>query len=215
MKNIVFFDIDGTLIVGQSQLFLVRYLYKRKRVSSVFLLNIIFWFALYKIGIIRDPESIMKKSFVLLRGWKVKDVKSMFEDFFQKDLRNRINIKTWSKLQKHLSSGDEVVIITNIMEPLAKVIAEFFGVKKLYSSVIETKNGVYTGRIAGEIVYGKEKAKVANTFLKDTPQNVTTIAYADHMSDKNLLEMVDRAVVVSPKKNLYKYARNNSWEIIE
>jgi hypothetical protein len=49
-KIAVFFDVDDTLIDGQTQKLMVSYFYQKKKINFIFLLKIYFWFLLYKIG---------------------------------------------------------------------------------------------------------------------------------------------------------------------
>jgi HAD superfamily hydrolase (TIGR01490 family) len=216
MKNIVFFDIDDTLVRGQSQLLLVKYLFKRRKVSFFFLVYIIFWFVFYRLGLIKNPKVVMEKSFLLLKNWNIKDFDNLVESFVNEIIAQRVNEKIYNKLLNHQQSGDEIVIITNVMEPLAKVIANFFKVNILYSTQLEINNEKYTGKIQGEIVYGETKAKNAQEFLSGLDsKDRTTSAYADHLSDRYLLELVDKPHVVNPKKKFRDYAIIHSWEIIE
>lgn len=216
MKNIVFFDIDDTLVRGQSQLLLVKYLFKRRKVSFFFLVYIVFWFVFYRLGLIKNPKVVMEKSFLLLKNWNIKDFDNLVESFVNEIIAQRVNEKIYNKLLNHQQSGDEIVIITNVMEPLAKVIANFFKVNILYSTHLEINNGKYTGKIQGEIVYGETKAKNAQEFLSGLDsKDRTTSAYADHLSDRYLLELVDKPYVVNPKKKFRDYAIIHSWEIIE
>ena len=46
-KIAVFFDIDDTLIKGQTQKLMVSYFYHKRKINSLFLLEIYFWFLLY------------------------------------------------------------------------------------------------------------------------------------------------------------------------
>jgi hypothetical protein len=50
-KIAVFFDVDDTLIDGQTQKLMVSYFYQKKKINFIFLLQIYFWFLLYKIGV--------------------------------------------------------------------------------------------------------------------------------------------------------------------
>lgn len=57
MKELVIFDIDGTIIKGQSQVLFLRYLLSIHRITRVFYLKILLWFILYKLGIVKDQKN--------------------------------------------------------------------------------------------------------------------------------------------------------------
>ncbi|MDD2935642.1 MAG: hypothetical protein PHX25_04205, partial [Candidatus Pacebacteria bacterium] len=61
----VIFDVDDTLIKGQSQKIFIDYLFKKKMISFFVYLKILIWFSLYKIGLGSNPKSVAEDSFKL------------------------------------------------------------------------------------------------------------------------------------------------------
>ena len=67
MRELVIFDLDNTLIKGQSQAFLLSYLLKKGVITPFFYLKLMSWFIFYKLGLIKNPGRIMDYSFSFLK----------------------------------------------------------------------------------------------------------------------------------------------------
>ena len=158
--SLAIFDLDGTLIKGQSQQFLVFYLYKKKWLGTFRLVVILFWFLGYKIGICRDPNWIFDYAFECVKGKSLEDGDKMVESFFHDVLKRKFNDQTVSRLKKHQEKGDEVILVSNAIEPIVRIVANNLGIEKFFSTKLETKSGVYTGKIKGKAVYHQRKIDV-------------------------------------------------------
>jgi len=216
MNNIVIFDIDNTIIKGQSQQLLLKYLFKKRKINIFFLLKLYFWFFLYKFSIVKNPLPIMEYSFKLVKDWDINLVDKIINDFFYSTLKKNIYSKIEKIIQKHIKNNDEILIISNTIYPLAKVIAEYLNIKNVFATQLEIKNKKYTGNLYKEIVYSKKKVKVAKKFIRKNHLTLkNSYAYADHLSDLSLLKLVDHPIVVNPNKKFNKIARKKNWKIIK
>src|SRR5660397_221692 len=54
--NLAFFDLDGTLVVGQTQRLLVTFLREKGMIGLGFLLGTGIWFILYRMGLVKAGE---------------------------------------------------------------------------------------------------------------------------------------------------------------
>ena len=61
--------------------------------------------------------------------------------------------------QMHLEAGQRVWLVTATPVEVAGVIARRLGLTGALGTVAETKDGVYTGRLVGEILHGEAKAE--------------------------------------------------------
>ena len=60
--------------------------------------------------------------------------------------------------QMHLDAGQRVWLVTATPVEVATVIAKRLGLTGALGTVAETEDGVYTGRLVGEILHGEAKA---------------------------------------------------------
>jgi len=212
--KLVIFDLDNTLINGQSQQFLLSYAFKKGLIGSGSTFIIMVWFAAYRLSLINDPRHALRFAFDrLLRGRRSIDLRRLLEDFYKDVLEKKINRRAADRLKRHQEQGDRIILLSNSLKPLVDLLAEKFGITERIATVPEEIGGVYTGRIIGRIAYGENKLELARPMLEQTGQ-AGSVAYADHWSDLPLLLSVSEPVAVNPDKKLARFARENNWEII-
>lgn len=215
MKRIVFFDLDNTLIKGQSQQFLMKYLLKKRKVSFLFLVKIYILFFLWKASLLKDVIPIRKKVYRAFKDWDVNATKALISDFFESELKCLFYPEALEILRQHMKNGDEVVLISGTINLLTEVIKNHIGIEYYISTVLEEKNGRFTGEVSNLILYGENKVKVVKEFLEKHGFSLeNSYAYADHISDLSFLKLVTYPNVVNPDKLLKRVAAINSWPIL-
>lgn len=215
MRELVIFDIDNTLIRGQSQKILLKYLFKRKLISRFYYIKVYLWFVLYKLGFIKSPKKIMEYAFKFLRNRKIEEVNKIADDFFETVLKNFIFTKAVDIINEHKSKNREILLLSNAINIIIKRIAQFLGIKNYTGTNLEIVDNKFTGKIIGNIVYGEEKIKCINDFIKANDLTLNNSwAYGDHISDLHILKKVKYPVVVNPDKFLKKEANKRNWPIL-
>ena len=159
MSNVIFFDIDDTIINGQSQPRLVKYLFFKGKINILFLIRVYFWFILYKLSLIKSPLSIMEYSFRFISGWRIDLTEKILNEFYNDNLKVKLNRKVIDEINYHKKQGNIIIIVTNVFYSLAKIIADNLGIDKVIATNLEIENNRYTGKIKGEIVYGENKVR--------------------------------------------------------
>jgi putative phosphoserine phosphatase / 1-acylglycerol-3-phosphate O-acyltransferase len=215
MSELVIFDLDGVIINGQSQQIFLNYLFRKKIVGLFFYLKILFWFVLYKMGLVKNPKKIMEYAFAFLKSKKTEDVEIMAGRFFDENLKKFIFPEIVDIINKHKLSGRELLIVSNAADFIVKKTAGFLGIKNYVGTKLEIVNGIFTGRISGDITYGKNKVKFAEDFIKKNNLDLkNSFAYADHISDLDLLLIVKNPVAVNPDRALFLEAKKRNWRIL-
>ena len=120
-------------------------------------------------------------------------------------------------LDYHLSEGHYCVLLSASPQPLVEQIASLLDVPCGIGTVIETDNGVLTGRIEQPMCYGQGKLDRLGHVIgwPEADSTKMTYAYADSMSDLPLLESVESPVVVSPDRRLRRLAAERDWPVME
>ena len=215
MKELVIFDVDETIVHGQSQELFLRYLLKIKRIGYFFYLKLLTWFVLYKIGIIKDPKKPMVYAYSFLKGKSVAEIAWLAHDFFERTLKSAIYPRAIDIIREHKNMGRIVVLVSNSIEQIVKELADYLHIDSYITTTLETKDGYYTGVIHG-MVYGNYKTEVVNKFIKENDLNLETAwAYGDHISDQPLLSIVANPVVVNPSPALMEIAQKKHWPIMK
>lgn len=216
MRELVILDLDGTIIKGQSQLLFLNYLFKKKVIGLFFYLKIYFWFLLYNIGIINNPKNIMIFAFSFLRDKKSSQIEDLVNNFFNEVLKKFIFSEMVGIINEHISKNRELLIISNAADIIVKKVAEFLNINNYIGTKLETKNRIFTGDILGDIIYGKNKANYVKGFIRENNLNFkNSWAYADHVSDLDLLLLVANPYAINPDKLLFREAKKRSWPILK
>lgn len=213
-KIAVFFDVDDTLIKGQTQKLMLNYFYQKKKINSLFFLKIYFWFFLYKIGIISKGIALMEKAYKLLNGMRLSDFKESLLDLFEKEIKARIYPQAIEKINFHRKEKHEIILLSKSCKVLIDIIKDYLNLPLAIGTELEIKNGILTGKIEGKVLHGEEKVKKIkelasynNWDLKDS------YAYTDHHSDLPLLKIVGHPCLVNPDNKLKKESKKYNWPI--
>jgi HAD superfamily hydrolase (TIGR01490 family) len=212
--RVAFIDIDGTLLKGQSQLYFVKYLRERKKLSFVQNLLLISWFIFYKLGFVDSPKRALLYAINSFKGKSGMEVDSLAQDFFDKILRDKIYPKAGELIREIVESGHKPILVSAAIQPIVSAISKHFQVSDYICTQLEKNDGILTGRIDGNPVYGEEKISAVMKYCKEHDIDINSSeAFADHLSDKALLEKAGKAIAVNPTSGLYNLAVEKKWSI--
>ncbi len=215
MKNLVIFDVDNTIVKGQSQALFIKYLYKKKYVSSFYYLTLISWVVLYKFHLVKDPLPPMKYGLSFIKGKTVNEGEKIVNNFFDEVLVKYIYKQALDIIKKYKNEGSDIILVSNAPDILVKKIANYLGVENFLSTKVESENGVYTGNIFGEIMYGEQKLIAVKKYIEVSGHTLeNSYAYGDHDSDIHLLKNVAHPYAVNPSGKLKKIAIKNNWPVL-
>jgi len=215
MKELVILDLDGVIIKGQSQKHLLDYLKRKKIISLFFYTKICILFTFYKLKLIKDPEKIMKQAYIFLKGKNVGYVEKTINDFFDNYLRGFLYLDMIDIINKHKSADKELIILSNSADFIVKKVANYLNIKYYIATNFEIINDLFTGNIDGDIIYGKNKINAIKRFINEMGLTFkNSYAYADHISDRGLLEIVEQPFAINPDKLLFKEAFKKNWKVI-
>jgi len=196
----------------------LNYLFRKKIVGLLFYLRINLWFILYKLGFLKKHETIvgiMNYSFSFLRAKKVSEIDFLINDFFDEVLKKFIFSEMVGIINEHKSKNRELLIISNAADIIVKKVAEFLNIENYIGTKLEVVDKEFTGKIVGNIVYGKNKPDLVKNFAeKNNLDFKNSWAYTDHISDLGLLLLVPSPCVVNPDKILLKEAKKRNWPVL-
>ena len=92
-------------------------------------------------------------------GHTVAELRRIGEEIFDEVMADKIWPGTRALAQMHLDAGQRVWLVTATPVEVADVIARRLGLTGALGTVAETEDGVYTGRLVGEILHGEAKAE--------------------------------------------------------
>lgn len=121
-------------------------------------------------------------------------------------------------VRDHLRQGDLCAIITATNSFVTAPIAREFGVAHLIATEPESRDGRFTGRVAGTPCFRDGKLKRLDEWLAARGQRLgdfaETVFYSDSHNDLPLLRRVTRPVAVDPDEALAAEAARRRWAVL-
>lgn len=215
MKEVVILDVDNTILKGFSQELLVGYLRKKGYVSFLYRIILGLWLISYKLGFVKDPKSAMEYGFAFIKNKTVREMDTLVEDFFNTVWLKTIYPEMEKIIKEHQNLGRELILVSNAPDILVKKLASYLKINTYIATELEIKDGIYTGKINGEIMYGKRKLNAVNEYIKSNGLSLkNSWGYGDHTSDIFILSEVAHPVAVNPSRGLRNLAIKNNWSIL-
>ncbi len=213
-----FFDVDNTIIRGASAFHLARGLYNRG-FFSIRDLVIGAWHQWRYVVFGEDKEqinSIRQRALDIIKGHTVAEVTAIGEEVYDQVLSLRIFPGTQKILDAHLSAGHQVWLITATPIEIGDLIARRLGATGSLGTIAEHKDGVYTGRMVGEMMHGESKAAGARELAERLDLDLAhSYAYGDSENDIPILSSVGHPCAINPESHLRRHAKDVGWPIRE
>ncbi len=210
------FDLDGTIIEGQSPAIMVFNLFKKGIIPIGRAIITGFWGLGYKAGLDLDSVSVRERIFKTFAGKNVDEVDAYIEKVCREKISKHIRPKAIKAIMQHNRAGDVVVLVSASFDPISRHFADLLGIDHQVSTRMQIVNDVYTGKIEGAPVEGEEKLLRLKQYANETFGEGTWeigSSYADHDSDIYILAVAENPVAVNPKHKLAYAARKMGWEI--
>lgn len=136
------------------------------------------------------------------------------EEIYDELMADRIYPRTRELAQRHLDAGQRVWLVTATPVELAQIIGRRLGLTGALGTVAETEDGVYTGRLFGEMLHGQAKAAAVRALAAREGLDLRRCtAYSDSVNDVPMLSVVGTAVAINPDGALRDIARARGWQI--
>jgi HAD superfamily hydrolase (TIGR01490 family) len=121
-------------------------------------------------------------------------------------------------VHEHAAAGDLCAIITATNRFVTGPIAREFGVANLIATEPESRDGRFTGRVAGTPCFREGKLRRLDEWLEARGRRLEDFAesvfYSDSHNDLPLLARVTRPVAVDPDEPLAEQAARRGWAVI-
>ncbi|MBM7812565.1 HAD superfamily hydrolase (TIGR01490 family) [Saccharothrix algeriensis] len=212
-----FFDVDNTMMMGASIFHFARGLAARKYFRNSDLAGFAWQQIKFRVGGREDPQSVKasrEQALSFVAGRSVSELVALGEEIYDELMADKIWTGTQALAQMHLDAGQRVWLVTATPVELARIIARRLGLTGALGTVSESENGVYTGKLVGDLLHGRAKAHAVRALAaKEGLDLRRCTAYSDSVNDVPMLSVVGTAVAVNPDSGLRDTARKRGWEI--
>jgi len=216
--RLVLFDLDNTLLAGDSDYewgqFLVdhgvlaREAYEAQNQA---------YYEQYVAGTL-DIHEYLGFALRPLAEHEPEELARWHADFMRERILPMISGAARDLVRKHLGAGDLCAIVTATNSFVTAPIARAFGVPYLVATEPESRNGRFTGRIAGTPCFREGKIRRVDEWLASLGHRLEDFEesafYSDSHNDLPLLRRVTRPIAVNPDEALASEARQHGWPLV-
>jgi len=213
-----FFDVDNTIVRGAS-LFHLGVAMKRRGIVSFrdglrfFRINLRYrLFGESHAGV----EAAKTRSLEAIAGRTVAVMESLAEDVWDEVLAARVFPGAKDLIDKHLSNGHEVWLISASPEQVVSQIADRVGATGGMGTVAEQVDGIFTGRLVDGLLHGSTKATAIAQLAEERDLDLAScFAYGDSANDIPMLTLVGLPCGINPDRRLRRHCAKIGWPVRE
>ncbi|GAA1135309.1 HAD family hydrolase [Nocardioides aquiterrae] len=212
-----FFDVDNTVMQGASIFHLARGLHRRRFFTTREILGAAWKQAYFRVVGVEDPDHVADaraSALSFIAGHTVTELQELGEEIFEEAMADRIWPGTRALAQLHLDEGQRVWLVTAAPIEIAQIIARRLGLTGAMGTVAEHEDGVYTGRLVGDMLHGPAKAEAIRALAEREGLDLRRCsAYSDSYNDLPMLSLVGDPCAINPDARLRAHARDQGWRI--
>jgi HAD superfamily hydrolase (TIGR01490 family) len=212
-----FFDLDNTMMQGASIFYLARGMHRRKFFTTREIASAAWKQAYFRVVGVEDPDHVAKtraSALSFIAGHTVAELEDLGEEIFDEAMAHRIWPGTRALAQLHLDEGQRVWLVTAAPIEIASIIARRLGLTGALGTVAEHLDGVYTGRLVGDMLHGPAKGEAVKALAAREGLDLAVCsAYSDSFNDLTMLSLVGDPCAVNPDAKLRAYAKQQGWRI--
>lgn len=214
MANLVIFDLDDTLLSGDSEFHFTKYVVKQGILDEEFYLQKIKKFDLdYRSGNLNFKEYMKFLLFPLI-GKEKKEVDELVLHFIDSTKDILIDNLTFKLLDKH--NNENLLIASGALDFIVRGFANYFKVNDHIGTKTEFINNKVTGNTIGEPNFESGKLINVKKWCIEKKFNLEEATfYTDSIHDLPLVEKCKNSILVSPDERLKKLGENKNLKIIQ
>ena len=215
--KLTIFDLDNTILKGDSDYSWIEFLINNNHVDGDFYRNKNdYFYDQYVEGKLDIHEycEFALSTFIVLGK---ENAEKLLDIFMKEIIEPMINIYILRILHKHYEAGDMLLLASATNSILVNRIGARLEFKNIIGTDPEVKDGSITGKIFGDPAIGDGKLKKVVSWMRDNGKldfSETTF-YSDSINDLPLLESVEKPIAVNPDDRLREASVLRGWEIVD
>ncbi|MFO1326823.1 MAG: HAD-IB family hydrolase [Rubrivivax sp.] len=215
--SLTLFDLDGTLISGDSDLLWTRFLADHGVIGEEACADAASLGRRYA-GATVVPDDYCNFHAALLGGMSKAQLLPLRQRFLAQVVRPLVPDAARALVQRHRDAGDRLLLTTATNRVVSELTAQDLGIAEHLCTELEWDGDICTGRVSGtpNLRMGKVarlRAWLDAQGLHDAELKRATF-YSDSFNDLALLSMVGRPVVVDPDARLEAVALRRDWQVL-
>jgi len=211
--HVCFFDMDKTLISGNSGVSFMRYSLRRGKTTRWKVVKSMVDYLRYRYDLL-NMEVAYRDSLRPLVGVREEELIQFCQEWFNDVLRPLIYPEAHDFVHQHLEQGERVAIISNATTYAVAPLAGYLGIPHVLATQLELRRGVFTGNYIKPLCFRQGKVFWAEKLARELGADLSqSTFYTDSITDLPLLERVRNPRVVNPDPKLRRLARSRGWPV--
>ena len=198
---LVLFDLDHTLLSGDSEAAWVNYLREKDFVDNKFLERKREYDVSYRKG---EFDVTSYSTFLLgpIKGRTLEEIEILTKPFAEELVKKYSDSLTRKLIDLH--KLDICLITSGSLSFLVKEISNLLEIKQYFGTEVEVKEGKYTGSLKGMPNFSHEKVRRVREWISFSKLSIGAeiFSYSDSILDLSMLEFADHPILVEPDKKL-------------
>ena len=213
MNNLIIFDLDNTIINGDSDRNWGQFLVEESIVEKDYLEKNEHFYSSYDSGQL-DINSFLDFCVQPLKNNSMDKLVGLREKFIKTKIEPIVLGKAKNLIDEELKKN-KVIIATATNSFVTKPIAELFLVKDLIATEFEIKENAFTGKVIDVPCFREGKLLKVKNWAESNSYDLRQATFnSDSLNDLPLLNEVGNAVIVDGDDELRLVAKANNWKCI-
>ena len=214
MNELLIFDLDNTLLAGDSDRNWGIFLAEQKVVESTYLDESEKFYNNYYDGSL-DIDGFLSFCLKPLIENDMGYLLKLRQQFIEDKIKPIITQPGKEIINHAIENGKTVVIATATNDFVTRPIADLFNVQTLIATEFEIKNQQFTGKVIDVPCFREGKLNKVKKWVDDNNFDLSKASfYSDSFNDLPLLEKVKTPVIVDGDDKLVEIGKNRDWDCV-
>ena len=214
MNELLIFDLDNTLLAGDSDRNWGIFLAEHKVVESSYLDESEKFYDNYYEGSL-DIDGFLSFCLKPLIENDMECLLKLRQQFIEDKIKPIVTQPGKEIINHAIQNGKTVVIATATNDFVTRPIADLFNVQTLIATEFEIKNQQFTGKVIDEPCFREGKLNKVQKWVDDNNFDLSKASfYSDSFNDLPLLEKVKTPVIVDGDDKLVEIGKNRDWDCV-
>jgi HAD superfamily hydrolase (TIGR01490 family) len=214
MNELLIFDLDNTLLAGDSDRNWGIFLAEQKVVESSYLDESEKFYNNYYDGSL-DIDGFLSFCLKPLIENDMGYLLKLRQQFIEDKIKPIVTQPGKEIINHAIENGKTVVIATATNDFVTRPIADLFNVQTLIATEFEIKNQQFTGKVIDAPCFREGKLHKVQKWVDDNNFDLSKASfYSDSFNDLPLLEKVKTPVIVDGDDKLVEIGKNRDWDCV-
>ena len=214
MNELLIFDLDNTLLAGDSDRNWGIFLAEQKVVKSSYLDESEKFYNNYYDGSL-DIAGFLSFCLKPLIENDMSYLLELRKQFIEDKIKPIVTVPGREIINQAIEDGKTVIIATATNDFVTRPIADLFNVRTLIATEFEVINQKFTGKVLNTPCFREGKVSKVKKWVDDNNFDLSKASfYSDSFNDLPLLEKVKNPVIVDGDDKLLEIGKNRNWDCI-